>query len=143
MKVLFDTNVMVASVLSSHVHHPQAAPWLDRVVSGELQLVLSAHTLAEFYSILTRYPKNAVSPLTANALVQDTLVKHAEVIPLSTNDYLNVLKSIADRQLTGGTVFDALIIEVAKISKVDRIVTFNLKHFLKVWPEGASIILSP
>jgi hypothetical protein len=43
----------------------------------------------------------------------------------------------------GGIVYDALIAKVAEKSKVERLLTLNIKHFKRVWPEGDSIIATP
>ena len=62
MKVLLDTSVLVAAVLEMHEAHGRAFTALDRVQQGRDQGVVSAHSLAEVYAILTRVPA-AASPL--------------------------------------------------------------------------------
>lgn len=56
---------------------------------------------------------------------------------------MNVLNSVSIRGLTSGIVFDAIIVEVAKLAKVDQLLTFNIKHLLKIWPEGSKVIREP
>jgi len=58
MKVLADTSVLVAAHLPAHTAFPVASSWLNRAKLGAFELVVSAHTLAETYSVLTRLPLN-------------------------------------------------------------------------------------
>jgi len=45
--------------------------------------------------------------------------------------------------LTGGIVYDALIAFAARKAKVDRMLTFNVSNFRRVWPEGGDRIIAP
>lgn len=58
-KVLFDTSVLVAALVKPHPAHTRAFPWLKKAKSGELTMIVSSHTLAEIYAVLTTLP---VSP---------------------------------------------------------------------------------
>jgi predicted nucleic acid-binding protein len=63
MKVLMDTSVLIAGMLSDHVQHAQAQPWLARAKNGPVEAVVSGHSLAELYSVLTRPPERHLSAL--------------------------------------------------------------------------------
>ena len=65
------------------------------------------------------------------------------MIALTSLDYLDIVESISDKHLIGGIIYDGLIIQAAKLANVDHILTFNTKHFRRVWPEGAAIIIEP
>jgi len=52
IKVLFDTSVLVASILVNHEQHSACISWLIRVKRGEIQGYIGTHTLAELYAIL-------------------------------------------------------------------------------------------
>jgi len=56
MKVLADTSVLVATHLPTHAGFSAAGAWMNRAKQGALDLVVSAHSLAETYSVLTRLP---------------------------------------------------------------------------------------
>jgi len=45
--------------------------------------------------------------------------------------------------LSGGIIYDALIARAAEKAGAERLLTFNESDFRRVWPEGASILLSP
>ena len=40
-------------------------------------------------------------------------------------------------------IYDAVIARAAEKERVDRLVTFNTAHFLRVWPAGATRIVAP
>jgi predicted nucleic acid-binding protein len=50
IKVLFDTSVLIASILVNHEQHSACIPWLTRVKRGEIQGFIGTHTLAELGS---------------------------------------------------------------------------------------------
>jgi predicted nucleic acid-binding protein len=50
VKILFDTSILVAALLEDHL---DSLPWLQRAIAKEIQGVVSTHTLAELYAILT------------------------------------------------------------------------------------------
>jgi len=63
IKVLFDTSVLVASILVNHEQHSACISWLIRVKRGEIQGYIGTHTLAELYAILSAFPaKPRLSP---------------------------------------------------------------------------------
>lgn len=144
MKVLFDTSVLVAALVEAHPGHEIALPWLQRVRTGELEMILSAHSLAELYAVLSSLPvKPRISPATALMLIEANILKLAKVISLSGSDYRNCLNRMARYGIGGGVVYDALIAAAAAKEKVDCLVTTNKADFLRVWPEGNEIIVSP
>ena len=55
--VLFDTSVLVAAMLEEHPHHSKCFAWLQRVRSEEIEGFISTHSIAELYSVLTRFPR--------------------------------------------------------------------------------------
>jgi predicted nucleic acid-binding protein len=50
---------------------------------------------------------------------------------------------MSDMGLSGGAVYDALIVKAAQKSGAARIVTFNMNDFMRLWPEGAERIVAP
>ena len=53
MRVLFDTNVIISGFTESHIHHQHSLPWMQRALNQEIELVVSAHSIAEVFSVLT------------------------------------------------------------------------------------------
>ena len=144
MKILFDTSVLVAAIVEPHTMHKRALPWLQRVKTGEVAFFAASHTLAELYAVLTTLPlKPKISPLTAWRLVHDNVETAARLISLSPSDYRDTVKQMSELGLTGGTIYDALIVKAAKKSKVERLLTFNSNDFRRVWPDGEDFIYIP
>ncbi len=143
MKVLLDTSVLLAGMLSDHVHHGVAQPWLARARAGAFELVVAGHSLAEVYAVLTRLPRTPrISPVEASQLLQGNLAGHT-IVALSAQDYLNLIDDLGRQSVAGGTVYDAVIAKVAELAQVDHLLTLNTGHFQRVWPSGASRVVSP
>jgi len=144
MKILFDTSVLVAAIVEPHPMHKRALPWLQRVKTGEVAFFVASHTLAELYAVLTTLPlKPRISPLTAWRLIHDNVETKGKLISLSPSDYRDTVKQMSELGLTGGTIYDALIVKAAKKSKVERLLTFNSDDFMHVWPDGEDFIYIP
>ncbi|MBL7211620.1 MAG: PIN domain-containing protein [Desulfobacteraceae bacterium] len=144
MKTLFDTSVLVAAIVEPHPMHRRALPWLQRAKMGEFAFFLASHTLAELYAVLTTLPlKPKISPLTAWRLVHDNVETAARLISLSPSEYKTTVKQMSELGLTGGIIYDALIVKAAKKSKVERLLTFNFDDFMRVWPDGENFIYIP
>lgn len=149
MRALYDTSVLVAALVRSHPRHDRCLSWLVRAQTGEVDLVLAAHSLAELHAVLTALPvKPRISPRTALRLAEENHLRprpagRAEVVALSVDDYITVLDTAARFSLAGGIVYDALLARAAEIGRVEQLVTLNPAHFRRVWPEGASRVREP
>lgn len=144
MRILFDTSVLVAAMVESHPQHSRALPWLAKARAREIELLVSSHTLAELYSVLSTFPiRPRISPPAAQKLIQENVGAVATLVSLSGSDYLAVLEQVSALGLSGGIVYDALIARAAQTSNAERLLTLNGKHFRLVWPEGESLLLTP
>jgi predicted nucleic acid-binding protein len=54
-----------------------------------------------------------------------------------------VVRAVAELGLSGGGVYDALVAQAARKTNAERLVTLNPRDFLRVWPEGAEIVMAP
>ena len=144
MKTLFDTSVIIAALVESHPMHDRAFPWLRQAKANEFEFVVAGHTLAELYAVLSTLPiKPRISPLVAQKLIHENIEVSANIVSLTSLEYSTTIKRLSELGLVGGIVYDALIAKVAEKSKVERLLTLNIKHFKRVWPEGDSIIAMP
>lgn len=144
MKVLFDTSVLVAAMVEAHPSHRSALPWLKRAKAGDVAYVVSAHTLAELFSVLSTLPTSPrPTPALARRLIRENVEAGARIVALGRRDYTVVLQELADLGLSGGIVYDALIARAARKAHVDRLLTLNPDDFRRVWPTGQSVIASP
>ena len=144
MRILLDTSVLVAALVEAHPRHVRALPWLQETKAGKHKLYVSTHSLSELYAVLTTLPlKPKISPLIAWRLIRENVEVSATLISLSATDYKNTVKEMAELGMRGGVIYDALIVKAARKEKVGCILTFNEKDFLRVWPEGESLINTP
>ncbi len=144
MKVLFDTSVLVAAMLAAHPAHARASSWLRKATSGEVGFLVAVHTLAELFAVLTRLPTAPrISPESACRLVEHNVASRAEVIALDVADYRTLLSRWANLGAAGGAAYDGLIARAEEKAKADQLLTLNVDHFRRVWPEGLVMITSP
>jgi len=142
-RIFFDTSVLVAAMIASHPAHGPSAAWLLRARAGEVEGGVSTHTLAELYSVLTRYPvRPRISPELARRLIQKNL-ENLQKIALSTEDYRQVLDCVSERRLSGGAIYDALIARAALVLKAKKLLTLNPKNFIRLGPPVAEIVVVP
>lgn len=144
MKVLFDTSALVAAMVEGHPLHERSLAWLEKARRGALEYVVAAHSLAELYAVLSSYPtRPRLTPGVAARLVHDNVAAVANVVPLNAADYAAVVRAVAELGLSGGVVYDALVAQAARKTNAERLLTLNPRDFLRVWPEGAEIVIAP
>ncbi len=144
MRVLFDTSVLVAAMVQAHARHQDARPWLERALAGDIDFLVSAHTLAELFSVLTGLPTSPrTTPGTARRLIRENVEHPASIVPLTARDYAAVLNDMGELGLSGGVVYDALIARAARKASADRLLTLNPDDFRRVWPDGTDAITGP
>jgi predicted nucleic acid-binding protein len=144
VKIIFDTSVLVASVVEAHPSHVVTFPWLKRAKAGEFELLVASHSLAETYAVLSSLPVSPrISPILAWKLVHDNVEALAEIIELSAADYSAVIRHMGEHGLSGGIIYDQLIVRAAEKAGADRLLTINTKDFTRLWPEFRAHIISP
>ncbi|MBK5257621.1 MAG: PIN domain-containing protein [Vicinamibacteria bacterium] len=144
MKVLFDTTVLVAGIVEAHPHHDRCLPWLQKTRGTPVDPYVTAHTLAELYAVLSSYPtRPRISPSMAARLVRENVSSRARVVTLTATDYLAAIDNMSELSLSGGVMYDALIVRAAQKVDADRLLTLNARDFLRIWPGGAGVIGSP
>lgn len=144
MRTLFDTSVLVAAFIEGHPKHERALPWLSKAKAQEFECVISSHTLAELYAVLTTLPvKPRISPNVAWRLLHENIEGVVKTISLSPTEYKAAIKKASESGLSGGIIYDALIAKVAEKAKVERLLTLNLKHFRRVWEGKKEALVEP
>jgi len=144
MKVLFDTSVLVAALIETHPFHEPAFNRLEKVSDKSHTGVVSAHSIAELYAVLTRLPVYpAISPQAAQQLIKESVINLFEVVSLTAKDYEAVIEHLANIGIIGGAIYDGLIMAVALKEDVDLVVTLNEKDFQRVYPTLADKVVSP
>lgn len=143
MKVLFDTSVLVAALIINHPKHSVCFSWLKSAESRNIQSFISTHSLAETYSVITRLPmQSRITPEQAQIIILD-ISQYLEAIPLLSKDYQTVIAQMANLNLTGGGIFDALIAQAAIKAKVNILLTLNPNHFTRLGDELIKLVQVP
>lgn len=140
----FDTSVLVAASVRQHAHYAPAFAALAKVIRGQDKGVLSSHSLAEAYAVLTRLPlQPAIHPSEAHRIIEENFVPHFDIVSLGANECRQVLQYLARQGLGGGLVYDALLLKCAEKKSCDRIYTFNVAHFKRLAPQLEDRISAP
>lgn len=106
-----DTSVAIPLLVASHHQHDHVAAWAQ----GRT-LCLSGHAAAETYAVLTRLPGDA--RLTARDAVTLMDENFAQPIVLSAALARRFHRECADKGISGGATYDALVGLAAREHKV-------------------------
>jgi hypothetical protein len=102
-----DTSVLVAGFATWHEGHESAARALNRGVH------LVAHTAVEAYSVLTRLPPpHRVAPGAVHTYLTD--ITSRDYLTLDAKSHRDLVDHLAERNVTGGATYDALVGFTAK-----------------------------
>jgi predicted nucleic acid-binding protein len=105
--LLVDTSVAVALTVRDHEHHEVTIAALDGRILG-----LAGHAAFETFSVLTRLPPPARRP---PAVVARVMARNfPETRFLSTDAAARLLTQLAEGEISGGSVYDALVGSVAR-----------------------------
>jgi len=139
--VFFDTSVLIAACEAADPRHPSSRSLL--AAATPVTAACGTHTLAEVHAVLSRLPGGKkVRPEIAGLLVEQ-IAARLTVVPLNAEEYLATLRETAHMGLSGGIVFDALLLACARKVGAERIYTWNVRHFRMVAPDLAERIVTP
>lgn len=143
MKSLFDSSALIAGCVESHPKHESARKWISRAKRKEVEFLVAGHSLFEVYSVLTSAPfQPRITPRIAQELLKENVEDHAEIITLSKRDHQRIIQKLAQQNVSGGIVYDAIIAECAIKAKSDQIITSNSKDFVRIFSENSIQIVS-
>ncbi len=144
MRVLFDTSVLVAGFIESHPEHKAAMRWFTKVRKGEVALVVASHSLAECYAVFTKLPLSPkILPSMAHHIISENIAKLGKVVSLAEEDYLSLMLYLSKLGLSGGIIYDAVIMKTAEKAKAKHVLTFNFRDFVRLCPENEAYIITP
>lgn len=123
MKIVLDTNVLVAGLLSPFGY---PAKVLQLLLTGELTLCYDARVLAEYRDVLAR-PKFAFDGERTDAVLD--YLEHTGELTAATPWPLD----LPDPD-------DAVFLEVAAAGRADYVVTGNLRHFPSRKRRGLTVV---
>ncbi|HEY4951012.1 MAG TPA: PIN domain-containing protein [Candidatus Acidoferrales bacterium] len=140
MRLFFDTSVLIPVYAGEHEHHlASKAAFLQ---GSHEDRSCSAHTLAEFYSTVTRLPNRHRVDGDKALLFIDNILEHLSVVALTGEEYVSFIQTAARDAIVGGTIYDALLARCAIKAQADVIYTWNPKHF-EQFPEISSRVRTP
>jgi predicted nucleic acid-binding protein len=125
--IYLDTTILVPALHERHENHRACVSYITNS-----DAVTSTHALAETFSTLTgayRVRNEAV----AEAL--DALMSSLRIEPIANGDYRSVFRDAKRRGISGGLIYDALHVAVARRLKVSKIITFNTGDFKLLSPD--------
>src|SRR5712692_586594 len=127
-----DSNCIIAALSGWHAHYDRAARAIGGRLAGGDTMIVAAPALMEAYSVLTRFPRPyQLSPAAAIGLLDGFMDNVAETAALDADAYLRLVQSAAQRAIAGGGIYDAVIGACALAARVDAILTFNERQFLR------------
>lgn len=141
MSVAFDTNVVVAGLLSWHEHHAAARPVLAEALASNA-VVLPAPALIEAWAVMTRLPAPwRVSGADAHLLLERTFEGRSRVVALDGDQVWGLLDDVRRQGVAGGSTYDAQILACARLGGASRLVTFNRRHFERLDLAGVTLVV--
>ena len=141
MRWFFDSSVLVPALLPDHEHHARSFAAFS--AASPKTAGCAAHSLAEVYATLTRYPgKQRLSAEYAVLLVQE-LEQRLTFVWLDGDGYRAAIHRIARVGIVGGAVYDGLVAACAIKAGADCLYTWNARHFNLLGAEIQKLVTVP
>lgn len=141
MKEFFDTSVLVGAFWRGHPNHEGSLKLVS--AANKRKSGCAAHTLAEVYATMTALPvKEVIPPDQALLFVQEARDR-CTIVTLTEQEYFDTIERSAERGLTSGRVYDALLLRCAAKVKAEVVYTWNVKHFRMIRPDLVDRIRTP
>jgi predicted nucleic acid-binding protein len=141
LRDFYDTSALVAAFWADHPRHASCLERFARATKADSGC--AAHSLAEVYSVMTRLPVKPSIPAEQAMLFVREMLSRLTIIPLDEGDYASTLQGAADVRVTGGRVYDALLMCCARKSSAETIYTINESDFRRIAPDLAERIRTP
>jgi predicted nucleic acid-binding protein len=138
-----DTSVLIAGVFEWHEDHTSCLTERRRWKRSKEKPYVPAHALLESYSVMTRLP--AGLRLRADDAIEVMRGAYGDFpIAPSPTKLWALMEHLAGEGITGGSVYDALILESALAAGAKELITLDSKAFerlagdrLRVRPPGS------
>jgi predicted nucleic acid-binding protein len=141
VKWFFDSSVLVAAFLPTHEHH--ARSFAAFAAAHPRDAGCAAHSLAEVYATLTRYPAGQrISGEQAAVLVLE-IERRCALVWLDGGEYVATIQHASALGVTGGAVYDSLVGACALKARSQHLYTWNLRHFRLLGPEIVELAALP
>jgi len=142
LNAFLDTSVLVSGFLETDEPPGPSHAILDALTDGRLARPMTAwHCVLEFYSIATSLPAGLrLEPELAGRLVTEELLARFEIHDLPPAARGAFVDAIVRERITGGRLYDAHIVEVARLAGARVVVTDNRRHFVSLMRHGVRVL---
>jgi len=135
-----DTSVLVAGLCSWHESHANTLRALG-AADKRGELIVPAPALVEAYSVMTRLPApHRLAPQDAQEILSRSFEERSSVVGLTGAETWRLVRDAAGGGVAGGATYDALILACARKARADRLLTLDLKDFLRLAPDDIEIL---
>ncbi len=141
MKWFFDSSVLVPAFLPAHVHH--ARSFAVFAAATPQNASCAAHSLAEVYSSLTKYPGKERLGAEYAALLVQQIEEKLTLVWLDGEEYCAAIRRMAGLGIVGGAVYDGLVAACALKARADDLYTWNVRHFDLLGAEIKKLVTMP
>jgi predicted nucleic acid-binding protein len=140
LKFGLDTSCLVPLLSTWHENHVATyAAYESRIRRGE-HAVISAHALLECFSVLTRLPAPMrIPPSEVSARLMQNFRASADLVGIGPEAHWDLIAGLSARSIGGGRVYDALIATSTLAAGASVLLTWNVKDFLAVAPQGLEV----
>ena len=132
MKIGVDSSILIAAVHANHPLHKPSSRWLDQAF-GDYEVTVAHHSILESYAVLTRLPGSyRLTPVEAQTVLVGTLRKNATVASFSDDMVWDIIDTMVQLPVSGGSSYDVFIIEILNKAGVECIATHNTSDFTRL-----------
>jgi predicted nucleic acid-binding protein len=141
MRGFLDTSVLVAAFWADHRDHDSSNALLAQ--AKRESWACGVHSLAEVYATMTALPVRPLPAPEQVLLMIEQVVERLTLVGLTEREYLRCLRDAAATGMTGGRIYDALLLACARKVQAKVIFSWNPKHFRQLAPDLAERIRTP
>lgn len=141
MMEFFDTSVLVAAFRGGHANHDVSLKCF--AAAEKKHAACAVHSLAEVYAVMTSLAVKPLIPPEQALLFVGEVWARLTPISLTAEEYMSALQRAASRGVSGGRIYDSLLLAAATKCNARVIYTWNLKHFQSIAPDLAERIQTP
>ena len=137
-----NTSVLLGGLIEIGPASSPAQQIMSAVSSGRVRRPHTAwHCCLEFYAVSTRLPEEVrLRPADAWRLIEEEILSRFVVHQIPDDRRHSFLRNAAEDGLVGGRIYDAHIAEIALASRVNVVVTDNLRHFVGLRRHGVAVM---
>ena len=139
MKLFFDSSVLVPVFYADHEHH---GPSTKVFLEADKEDFCALRTLGEVYTTLTGLPVRPRITGAEGVTIVKQIRERLTIVSVSEHEYISTLED-ASPTIVGNAAYDALIARCAIKAGATVLLTWNVKHFMRLGSEVARLVKTP